>query len=428
MIARVLQSVLAAALLLAAWRVGQRRAALIEMSGGGPEAYQRALRLDPGHPTLHFRLGLARVNDPRHGGAPASIAPIEQAVRLNPWSWRYRYELGRAYELAGRPLEAEAALSAAVEINPLSASYRWRLANFHLRRGEVGEALPHLEVALAQDVYLIAPALDLLPRLVSWEEIAAIWPRETSTRLVLLDRWCRQPSSADDRGDVHHADLAPLRRTLWQALLADLENGAVEDAAAHVDCLLAEGLSGEARAAWAGLASAAGVRHDPSYDAARDLVWNGDFELAILGGGLDWRLEPGTGVTISVVGGEGVAGGRSVRIDLGGAENPESLGLSQSLPLATSGPHRLSFAGRALDLSSDEGAFLEAVDLGSGAILGATESMLGTVPWTTWSTVLEVPQSSHGICLRLRRRQSLRIDNTVSGTLWIDRIRLAPEP
>src|SRR5690606_10851869 len=71
-------------------------------------------------------------------------AMMEEVVRLSPHDFRWWIELGRAYEQAERPDEAERALVRASELAPEYTFPRWQLGNFYLRQNRTDEAFAQL--------------------------------------------------------------------------------------------------------------------------------------------------------------------------------------------------------------------------------------------------------------------------------------------
>ncbi len=69
-----------------------------------------------------------------------SVGMFEDVARLAPNDYRWWIELGRAYEQAEKPENAEAAFKRAVELAPEYTYPRWQIGNFYLREGRPDEA------------------------------------------------------------------------------------------------------------------------------------------------------------------------------------------------------------------------------------------------------------------------------------------------
>ncbi len=118
----------------------------LEAEGRGKEAlplFEKAARLGPRMAEVRYNLGLAYLNRERWaeaaGELEAAVGLAEKPATLAA--------LGKAYEVLGRPREAEAALEKALDLAPRNAQALGRLGNFLLRAGRSGEALFYLEKA-----------------------------------------------------------------------------------------------------------------------------------------------------------------------------------------------------------------------------------------------------------------------------------------
>ena len=75
----------------------------------------------------------------------SSLINFAETVRLAPRDFRWWIELGRAFEQAERPIDAEKALLQAVELAPSYTFPRWQLGNFYLRQNRTDEAFAELK-------------------------------------------------------------------------------------------------------------------------------------------------------------------------------------------------------------------------------------------------------------------------------------------
>ncbi len=81
--------------------------------------------------------------------AESAVKLYEATVRLAPNDYRWRVELGRAYEQVDKPELAESEFKKAVELAPTYAFGHWHLGNFYLRQGREAEAFAELKTAAA---------------------------------------------------------------------------------------------------------------------------------------------------------------------------------------------------------------------------------------------------------------------------------------
>ncbi len=76
-----------------------------------------------------------------------TVQALVEAVRRAPYDYRWRIELGRAYEQNEQIELAEIELQKGVELAPSYSSARWHLGNFYLRRERENEAIAQLKMA-----------------------------------------------------------------------------------------------------------------------------------------------------------------------------------------------------------------------------------------------------------------------------------------
>jgi tetratricopeptide (TPR) repeat protein len=233
----------------------------------GQGALDRAVAADPFN--ARYRLG-------RAGEHPGELPA---AARLNPYSARARIEMGLRAEAAGDLAQAERLF---LDAAGLDAAWlpRWTLANYYFRRGDkerfwkwAAEAgrMAHGDVrALYELCWMVEPD----PRKI----LAAVVPRR-----------------AEPTAWFYHFLLA--RREL-DAAAETLDHlmgyGRPQDrpeAAAFCDIALDTGRQDLAIAAWT-----AAIRRGILRYAAPAPVTNGDFAVAPLGRGFDWRLPAVEGV------------------------------------------------------------------------------------------------------------------------------------
>jgi tetratricopeptide (TPR) repeat protein len=119
--------------------------------GDRPElvSLQRAARLDPGDADYRNHLGryyalVAR--DP-----VAAIEPYRAALRLNPHSARYWFDLASAYQVLGDTSNQSRALEHAIEADPTTPDVAWEAANFYLVQGDNEKALREFHVVLENE-------------------------------------------------------------------------------------------------------------------------------------------------------------------------------------------------------------------------------------------------------------------------------------
>jgi len=411
---RVLRGVLIALLLAGGWSVSRHlRAERATRPDNGVEGLQRAIAIDPSNPKPHFLLGLAYRDLPGMGSASSAADELTTAVRLNPFSWRYRLELSRALELLGEQHAAETAMVESVRLNPASGEYRWRLANLQLRLGKLESALEQIGRALELEPRLRGAALALLLKSgVDMESIERIWPADRDSRIALL-----QALSSGGLGE-ENSSLLDLE-TQWRAL-AELESPpTVAESRAYISYLLERGELERARDRWIEVQELNG-ESDPDFADRSDLIWNGQFSLPLSGTPLGWQVSHTKGVSIECEADSTSSGGRVLRVDFDGSANLSFVGLRQAVIADGGGRYSLSYAARSKEVTTDQGPFLE-VSADGGAVLFRGPMMLESSEWQRYEgEPFDLPLGVELMELRLRRIQSRRIDSKIRGHIWLD--------
>lgn len=153
-------------------------------------------------------------------------------------------------------------------------------------------------------------------------------------------------------------------------------------------------------------------------------VFNGGFEYELTGGALDWRLEAFNGVTVARDADVSYEGHFSLRTEFLGNDNPDFHHLRQ-LVTVPPGRYRFEAQVKTLRITSDEGVgFTIRADRETNPLSVDTVALTGTNEWTRLEVEVDVPAGTGAVQIALQRRRSLRIDSQLTGTAWIDAVRL----
>lgn len=353
------------------------------------EGLRGAITWDRTNADAHHLLGLIYRDDPEALDLEQAKLNLKKATELNPYNWRYWLELAGVYEIARTVEEAEGAYLKAVEVNPRAGLYRWRLANFYLRLARLDGALAEFGRAIEFDRgYLQQTLLLLLKSGAPVEGILGIWPEDRQARLMLI------------RFLINRGGMEGLIDQVWRKLDA-LDRPTAEEGEFYLRYLLDRGRFQEVRKEWMRL---------NQVDGFGSFLWNGDFEYRLSGGLLDWKYGNQQITRVNA----------DLRIEFDGTENLDYYGLEQ-LVIVEPAEYEFSMRVKSESISTEQGLYFEVV--GNG-LLAHTGMILGTTPWSEYKTVFRVPKGTNLVTVRLRRRPSRRIDNKLSGVLWVDWVRL----
>ena len=157
------------------------------------------------------------------------------------------------------------------------------------------------------------------------------------------------------------------------------------------------------------------------------LIFNGGFEYELTDGAFDWQL----GSSDSFKGARDhqirQSGEYSYRIDFDGNKNINLRDRKQTVYVH---PGKYHFEGwlRTSRITSDEGIrFRIRTSSDKSPFAVETPALTGTNDWTRMDLDIEVPSGIPLLEIDIARRPSLRVDNQLSGTVWIDSVKLTPQ-
>jgi tetratricopeptide (TPR) repeat protein len=105
-----------------------------------PDAYRRAIALDPGHAAAHQNLGCLLHEA---GRVTAAVEEFRLALGADPRNATVWFDLGVALQDLGRTGEAIGAYEQALQLDPTLADAHFNLGQLHERAGRRGAALRH---------------------------------------------------------------------------------------------------------------------------------------------------------------------------------------------------------------------------------------------------------------------------------------------
>ena len=405
-------------LIAAGWSVARHLRSLTSTAPvHGVAGLERAVEIDPDNPTARYLLGMAYRDLPGFGSPSLAMEQLSAAVRLNPYQWRYRLELGRVQELLGNLDGAGASVAESVRLNPISGEYRWRLANLQLRRGEVDDGVQQIGNAVELDPSLRGPALALLVK--SGAELAAIdavWPDDRDARLNLLRSLSAGRVSTEP---------VPVRdmESQWRRIASAYPAPSLKEARPYIAHLLERDETGLARDRWIEVNVLNG-HGDAEFESRDNLIWNGNFELELAGTPLGWQAGTTSGVTVEQKETVGQTDGVALQLEFDGSENLSYASVRQQVVIEGGVEHTLSYWMRSEDVTTDQGLVVEVVPGRGGGALYVGPMILGNADWQTQTGTFQVPEETSTVLVRLRRNKSRQIDCRIQGTVWLDGFRL----
>jgi hypothetical protein len=155
-------------------------------------------------------------------------------------------------------------------------------------------------------------------------------------------------------------------------------------------------------------------------------LFNGDFKFEPTTSPFDWNLGHAQGVEVARDCTTARPGNCSLRISFAGTQNVDFAAASQ-LAFVRSGPYHFHASIRTEGLTTDQGIRFHIYDAELPTRLDVIVGRFkGTMPWSPVEQDLTVPPQTKLLRVQVIRQPSMKFDNKISGTAWIDTLRLEP--
>lgn len=374
--------------------------------------WERAAAWEPDNPEYWYRLGRFYQVDFEHADLPRAISNYGRATAIAPGSAEYWLDLAEAEETAQQIAEAEQAFRRAEQVYPLSADVAWRFGNFLLRQNRQDEAFQKIHEALS-----VKPSLTALAISRCWQGSRDI---ERILKLALPAAPEAYWGAIDFLIDAREPDAAMV---VWERLMSSNPAFPMQRAFRLQDMLIETDHPVDARTVWQQSFSAAGLPREEEKDGS--LVWNGGFEQELLNGGMGWRFRQVSGVELSFDG-HVAHWGRSLRAAFDGTSNVDFQQPWQYVVVEPNTHYRLSAYFRTEGVTTSSGIHLEVEETHFFGAIQSTPDLVGTQPWAPSVAEFTTGPSTRLVRIALRRRPSQKLDNKITGTIWMDDVSLAP--
>lgn len=388
------------------WQVGSMLGELTQPTqANAMDIAQAAVNLAPRDPRPRWLVAskLRENFDPLN--IEGSVTELEEVVRLSPYDYRWWIELGRAYEQAERPEDAERALRRAVDLAPAYTFPHWQIGNFYLRQDRTDEAFAELtkttEKSLVYREQVFSLAWDFFEKDPSKvEQIAANTP-DVKVSLALF--YARRGAAADS-----------LR--IWNSLPPEVKAKNVDNLAIITQNVYSKRFYRQALE----FSKQSGA----DADAAPETITNGGFEKflgdsenALFG----WRISRSDAkldvITDTAV---KIGGSKSLKLNFKAYAKPDLYNVTQLVAVVPSGRYSLSFMLRTENLRTAGEPLIEIVDANSDIVITRTQRFpLGSNEWQKITVEFVAPPACDGITIRTARVFCGDVC-PISGTVWYD--------
>jgi O-antigen ligase len=343
----------------------------------------------------------------RSGGNPP-LPFLVEAVKREPAAPHRWCDLGDALLRHSRAEEARYCFSNALALGPEIPPILLRSASFY-----------H---AVHEDERALQQGASLLEKSEVYQASIFDWYRDQKFSLPDILSRGLPPGPLAARSYLHYwtglGDPSSAKIS-WEWILAH-QYADLPTAREYMNFLFGNGEYQEACANWALFL---GNRRNGYRQA--NWIFNGDFETEPAGVPLDWDIGSAAGLVATALD-SSVAhtGSRSLRIRFAGTENV-SYAASERTSVPR-GAYRFAAYIRTQDITTDKGIAFRIFDPEDASRLDArTEQFVGTTGWKKVEQTVRVQGATKLLEIQVIREPSMKFDNRVSGTAWIDSISLS---
>lgn len=373
-----------------------------------------AVRLDPSSAEYQWELGRLLEYSPESTDPSPALDHLRRATELSPYDPSIWLDLGSAYEFQGRTSEAVACLRRADFLAPTLPNTQWGIGNFFLLHGDIDESFKHFSVVLVGSDRYTRVIFDTAWK-VSGDPakiLDELIPRNLSVEFNYLGYLLGRRDYASAAG-------------VWKRIITGPDAFRPELASGYVDSLINAGRPVDAWQVWSDLRSRGllGSDYAPGEDNA---VLNGDFETTPLNLGFDWRLVPTDDAYSTVDQGTFHSPSHSLLIQFLGKQNLNFQNVFQFVRVSPNHAYRLQAYVKTEDITTDSGPRLMVRDAYDLHLLEKySDDLKGTNGWTSVTLDFRTSPKTELLVVAIARLPSEKFDNLISGKVWVDDVSLA---
>jgi hypothetical protein len=370
---------------------------------------QKAAWLDPGN--ADYRNHLGRFYDLVARDPASAVGQYQAAVRLNPHSARFWFDLASAYQVLGDTAAQTAALERAIQADSMTPDVAWEAANLYLVQGENEKALREFRVVLANDPSLAEAAIQFC------------WRIEPDVDVLLRD-------FVPPRNDAYTAFLNLLETKqetagtakAWAALMQTHQPFERRQADEYIRYLIQHKDVDQAVLVWRQTAERFGLT---SYlPSSSNLIVNGSFSLNVLNAGFDWQHQSQSGVKLELDPTDSHAGRQSLTITFDGPGISDA-GIYQFVAVQPNTTYQFSAYYKNVEMEGAGGPHFTIQDMYTQAIYYESDELIDAGFWKSAEGDFKTGPDCKLVVLHIRR---LPAGSPIRGKLWIDDFHLTRKP
>lgn len=370
---------------------------------------QKAAWLDPGN--AEYRDHLGRYYDLVARDPSSAVKEYRAAVKLNPHSARYWFDLAGAYQvLVDTPHQTEA-LEHAIQADATTPDVAWEAGNLYLVQGEAEKALREFSVVIANDPSLVPSAL------------ALCWRIRPDVDGLLQN-------IVPPRADAYTAFLALLEskqeteatKKVWSELIHTSDSFDKQYAYDYIRYLLLHREVGEAQIVWQNATER--FRLTAYLPSSENLVVNGNFEMPVLNAGFDWQYQRQPSVLLSLDPSDFHAGRRSLQIGFDGPAISDA-GIYQFIPVQPNTTYEFTAYYKNGEMEGAGGPHFTVQDEYGLQVYYESDELKDAGFWKSAYGEFTTSADCRLVALHIRR---LPAGSPIRGKLWIDDFHIVKKP
>jgi hypothetical protein len=370
---------------------------------------RKAAWLDPGD--ADYRNHLGRFYDLVARDPASAVGQYQTAVRLNPHSARYWFDLASAYQVLGDTASQTASLERAIQADSMTPDVAWEAANLYLVQGENEKALREFRVVLANDTSLAESSIQFC------------WRIEPDVDVLLRD-------VVPPRNDAYIAFLILLETKeqtagaakVWAALMQTHQPFERRNADQYIRYLIQHKDVDQAVLVWRQTTERFGLT---SYlPSSSNLIVNGGFGLNVLNAGFDWQHQSQPGVKLELDPTDSHAGRQSLTITFDGPGIIDA-GIYQLVAVQPSTTYQFSVYYKNVEMEGAGGPHFTIQDMYTQAIYYESDELIDAGFWKSAEGDFTTGPDCKLVVLHIRR---LPAGSPIRGKLWIDDFHLTRKP
>jgi hypothetical protein len=356
----------------------------------------------------HYLLGLYyQKHDSDH--LKEAIESFRISLERDPTRALTWLALSKAYESYGDQKRAEYAIKKAAFVDRANPKVIWEAGMFYLMEGQLHNAAAQFRHYLLlmpseqDDVYTMLHTAGAKPDFM----LSQVLPPEYQfhNRYFKFLMTYKQNAALAEVWE---------RRSSWKPANADYLE--------YCDFLVESGRLPEAQGVWSEL-----VEHNYPAGVAREyssLIFNGNFEHRLLDGGFDWKAGKAEGIEVFIDKDTKRSGRSSLAAKVSGKTNPGVYIAQQVVVVEPKERYRLLGQIKTDHLTTHNGILLEVVGQNCPSLAVKSEVVTGTTDWRPLELEFTTPPACTLVKVGVKREQSQKFDNKISGTVWLDEFKM----